>query len=384
MQRNKNNTYMKSLDVPETAGFVIIFGRRSTMGGISKQHWRTLSSGEEIELYTLRNSKGIETTITNYGGRVVTLKTPDRAGRFCDVVLGFDLLDGYLQKNPYFGAIVGRYANRIANGEFKLDGQTYKLACNDGPNALHGGLKGFDKVVWGAAEISTNKQPALQLRYVSKDGEEGYPGNLTVAVVYALTDQDELRIDFDAITDKDTVVNLTNHSYFDLSGEASGNILDYEITIDADRFTPVNTNLIPTGELRKVDGTPFDFRKPAPIGSRIDEKDEQLQLGIGYDHNYVLNRSSDELLLAARVLDPKSGRVLEVLTTEPGVQFYSGNHLDGTVKGKGGVVYKFRSGFCLETQHFPDSPNHPEFPSTLLRPGQRYKSSTVFKFSVES
>ena len=354
------------------------------MGGISKQHWRTLSSGEEIELYTLRNSKGIETTITNYGGRVVTLKTPDRAGRFCDVVLGFDLLDGYLQKNPYFGAIVGRYANRIANGEFKLDGQTYKLACNDGPNALHGGLKGFDKVVWGAAEISTNKQPALQLRYVSKDGEEGYPGNLTVAVAYALTDQDELRIDFDAITDKDTVVNLTNHSYFDLSGEASGNILHYEITIDADRFTPVNTNLIPTGELRKVDGTAFDFRKPAPIGSRIDEKDEQLQLGIGYDHNYVLNRSSDELLLAARVLDPKSGRVLEVLTTEPGVQFYSGNHLDGTVKGKGGVVYKFRSGFCLETQHFPDSPNHPEFPSTLLKPGQRHKSSTVFKFSVES
>jgi aldose 1-epimerase len=354
------------------------------MAGITKQHWRTLSSGEEIDLYTLRNPKGLEVTITNYGGRVVTLKTPDRTGRFCDVVLGFDLLDGYLQKNPYFGAIVGRYANRIANGEFTLGGQAYRLARNDGPNALHGGLKGFDKVMWRAAEISVDHQPALELKYLSKDGEEGYPGNLAVTVVYAVTGDDELRIDYAAATDKDTVLNLTNHSYFDLSGEAAGKILDCQVMIDADRFTPVNANLIPTGELRKVEGTPFDFREPVSIGARIDEKDEQLQLGLGYDHNYVLNRSGNELSLGARVVDPKSGRVVEVLTTEPGLQFYTGNHLDGTVTGKNGKVYEFRSGFCLETQHFPDSPNHPEFPSTLLRPGEQYRSTTVFKFSVES
>jgi aldose 1-epimerase len=351
---------------------------------MKKETWGTLPSGEQIELYTLRNSKGMEATITNYGGHLVTLKTPDRDGKFEDVVLGFDSLDGYLQKNPFFGALVGRYANRIANGRFTLDGKEYKLARNNGENALHGGLKGFDKVAWNAREIKTSEGPALELKYVSKGGEEGYPGTLSATVVYTLTDDDELKIDYSATTDKNTIINLTNHSYFDLTGQLAGNILKHRIMINADRFTPVNANLIPTGELKSVEGTPFDFRKPHEIGERINEKNQQLQYGAGYDHNFVLNRSGDGLSLAARVEDPKSGRVLEVLTTQPGVQFYTGNHLDGSVKGKGGTVYGFRSGFCLETQHFPDSPNQPKFPSTELKPGQRYHEITVFRFSVES
>ncbi len=347
------------------------------MSQITKQDWGQSLSGKPVYLYTLRNTKGTEAAITNFGGRLVTLKTADRDGSFDDVVLGFDDLGGYLRKNPYFGALVGRYANRIACGEFRLNGQTYHLARNNGENALHGGIEGFDKQAWESHEI---EGPALQLTYVSKDGEEGYPGTLTTTVTYTLTDENELKIDYSASTDKATVLNLTNHSYFDLSGQFAGEILQHQVTINADQFTPVNTHLIPTGELRKVEGTPFDFRKPMFIADRIDEDNEQLKLAWGYDHNFVLNGSG--LRLAARVYDPQSGRVLEVLTTQPGMQFYTGNHLDGTVTGKGGVAYKFRYGFCCETQSFPDSPNQPAFPSTTLEPGQEFRAQTIFRFSA--
>lgn len=353
------------------------------MGQIEKQHWGRTASGERVDLYTLRNSNGMEAAITNYGGRVVRFIVADRDGRFDDVVLGFDQLDRYFEKNPYFGALVGRYANRIANGEFRLNGKTYELARNNGPNALHGGLKGFDSVVWNARDVSAGDDARLELEYLSKDGEEGYPGNLKIRAIYSLNDENELRIDFEATTDKDTVVNLTNHSYFNLAGQRAGEILDHEVVIHADAFTPVNANLIPTGELGNVEGTPFDFRKPRAIGARIDGKDEQLQYGGGYDHNFVLRRGDGELSLAARVKDPKSGRVLEVRTTQPGMQFYTGNHLGAGIQGKEAAVYGFRSGFCLETQHFPDSPNQPKFPSTELKPGQRFRESTVFQFSVE-
>ncbi len=352
------------------------------MNALQKENWGKTEAGEEILLYTLRNASGIEVRITSYGGRVVSLKTPDRKGQFGDIVLGFDNLAGYLGKNPYFGALVGRYANRIANGEFQLNGTRYKLARNNGENSLHGGLKGFDKKVWDAHEITSGDDPALELSYFSANGEEGYPGNLHATVRYTLTSSNELHLDYSAITDQDTVLNLTNHSYFDLSGQGTGKILDYEVTIHADRFTPVNAHLIPTGELRPVGGTPFDFRKPMPIGSRINESDEQLKLAIGYDHNFVLNGTGKGPSLAARASDPQSGRVLEVLTTQPGVQFYTGNHLDGSVTGKNGKVYGFRSGICFETQHFPDSPNHPEFPSTELKAGQRYQETTIFRFST--
>jgi aldose 1-epimerase len=353
------------------------------MTEISKQHWGATADNMDVDLYTLRNQTGFEATITNYGGHLVTLRAADRNGRFDDVVLGFDSLDGYLQKNPFFGALVGRYANRIANGEFKLDGKTYHLARNSGGNSLHGGIKGFDKVVWRARPVETSHGPALQLTYVSKDGEEGYPGTLTATVVYSLKDSNELHIDYFATTDKDTVLNLTNHSYFDLSGQGRGSILDHVVVINASKFTPVNEHLIPTGELRSVENTPFDFRKPKRIGDRIDEKDQQMQYAMGYDHNYVLNRDSGGPSLAARISDLQSGRVMEVLTTQPGMQFYTGNHLDGSVKGKGGVVYGFRTGVCFETQHFPDSPNHPDFPSTELKPGDRFTAATIFRFSTK-
>lgn len=353
------------------------------MSAITKQAWGSVPSGEPIDLYTLRNSNGVEATIINYGGRLVTLKTPDRDGNFDDIVLGFDNLEGYLGQNPYFGAIVGRFANRIANGEFTLHGTTCKLARNNGPNALHGGLKGFDKAVWSATEIEGTDSPGLALRYLSKDGEEGYPGNLEVQVTYTLTETNQLRIEYQATTDKNTVLNLTNHSYFDLRGQAVGEILEHHVTIHADRFTPVNAHLIPTGELQRVEGTPFDFRQPIAIGARIDEKDEQLEYGEGYDHNFVLHQTGYGPLLAARVSDPKSGRVMEVWTTQPGVQFYTGNHLDGTIEGKGGIIYARRFAFCFETQHFPDAPNQPNFPSTELKPGERYQQTTIFEFSTE-
>jgi aldose 1-epimerase len=351
-------------------------------GGITHRPFGKVS-GKTVQLYTLRNSNGVEAAITNYGGIVVSLKTPDRNGNFADVVLGFDSLDGYTKEHPYFGAIVGRYGNRIAKGRFTLNGVEYKLAVNNGENALHGGLKGFDKVVWTPKEISSAEGPALELTYVSKDGEEGYPGTLTATVRYTLTSDNELRLDYTATTDKDTVVNLTNHSYFNLAGQGTGDILNHEIQIFADRFTPVDEGLIPTGELKSVAGTPFDFRQPHKIGERINAKDDQIQRGKGYDHNFVLNGRMGELHPAARVTEATSGRIMEVSTTQPGVQFYTGNFLDGSVKGKGGTAYQFRWGFCLETQHFPDSPNQPKFPSTVLKPGETYKSTTIYKFSAK-
>ncbi|MCC6393908.1 MAG: galactose mutarotase [Bryobacterales bacterium] len=346
---------------------------------IRKQPFGQTKNGESVELYTLTNRNGVETSITNYGGRVVTLKVPDRAGKFADVVLGFDTLDGYLGNSPYFGALIGRYGNRIGKAKFTLDGKEYKLAANNGPNALHGGVLGFDKVVWNG-EQGAGEEPSLKLNYLSKDGEEGYPGNLSVTVVYTLTDRNELKIDYAASTDKDTVLNLTNHSYFNLAGEGVGDILNHEIMINADRFTPIDSGLIPTGELRPVKGTPFDLTKPVAIGAHINDKDQQILFGKGYDHNFVLNGGG--LALAARVVEPKSGRVMEVLTTQPGVQFYTGNFLDGSVQGKGGKAYPHRSAFCLETQHFPDSPNKPDFPSVVLKPGEKFESTTVYRFTA--
>jgi aldose 1-epimerase len=349
---------------------------------MNRQAFGKTADGQAVDLYTLANKNGVEVKITNYGGIVTSWTAPDAQGRLDDIVLGFDTLDGYLKRHPYFGALVGRYGNRIAGGTFKLSGAEYKLARNNGENALHGGIKGFDKAVWDARDVSTAAGHALELKYSSKDGEEGYPGNLPVTVTYWLNDNNELRIDYVATTDKDTVVNLTNHSYFNLAGQGSGDILGHEVQIYADRFTPVNAGLIPTGELRSVEGTPFDFRKPVAIGARVEQPDEQLRFGNGYDHNFVLTSGGAALAPAARVREPKSGRVLEVFTTEPGVQFYIGNFLDGTLKGKGGRVYGRRHGFCLETQHFPDSPNQPHFPSTVLKPGERYASTTVYRVSA--
>ena len=356
--------------------------KKETASPMTKQNWGRNADGQ-IDLYTLKNSKGMEARITNYGGIVVSLTAPDRNGKYEDVVLGFDSLDGYLKTHPYFGAIVGRYGNRIAKGKFTLNGVEYTLATNNGPNALHGGIKGFDKQVWTAKDVSQGSVPALELTYVSKDKEEGYPGTLTATVVYTLTDNNELKIDYTATTDKDTVVNLTNHSYFNLGGPTSQeDITNHEITLNASRFTPVDATLIPTGELRQVADTPFDFREPTRIGARINETNEQLKFGGGFDHNFVLNGEQGVLSPAAKVTEPKSGRVMEVLTTEPGVQFYTGNFLDGTLTGKGNKVYKQRFGLCLETQHFPDSPNKPQFPSTVLKPDGTHRSTTVYRFSA--
>ena len=347
---------------------------------ITKKAFGKTREGESVDIYTLTNPSGMEARITNYGAILVSLKTPDRNGKLEDVVLGFDTLDGYLGEHPYFGSIVGRYGNRIAKGQFTLNGKQYKLATNNGPNALHGGIKGFNKKIWQAQQVGNS---AVKLTYLSKDGEEGYPGNLTVTVTYTLTDANQLRLEYTAATDKDTVINITNHSYFNLAGQGTGDVLGHRVMLNADRFTPVDSTLIPTGELRPVAGTPFDFRQPHAIGERIGATDQQIQFGGGYDHNWVLNGNMGTLRPAARVVEPKSGRVLEVQTTEPGVQFYTGNFLDGTIKGKGGKVYDKRYGFCLETQHFPNSPNEPKFPSPVLKAGQTYESTTVFKFSVE-
>jgi aldose 1-epimerase len=338
--------------------------------------------GSRVELYTLTNARGLEARCTNYGGIIVSLRVPDKHGRLDDVVLGFDKLQGYLDKEPYFGAIIGRYANRIARAGFTLGGVQYSLAANDGPNSLHGGDKGFDKVVWKAEPFENPIGVGLIFTYLSKDGEEGYPGNLNVKVSYTVTDQNELILDYEATTDKPTPVNLTQHTYFNLAGQGQGDILGHELTLNADRFTLVDKTLIPTGELRTVKNTPMDFTKPVMIGARINQNDDQLVLAHGYDHNFVINRTGPDPVFAARVREPGTGRVMEVYTTEPGVQFYSGNFLDGTITGKQGHVYQQRFGFCLETQHFPDSPNHPDFPSTILKPGQVYRSRTIYKFSV--
>ncbi|MCX6590695.1 MAG: galactose mutarotase [Acidobacteria bacterium] len=332
---------------------------------------------DRVTPYRLTNQAGMEVTLLNYGATLQSIKVPDRAGKLGDVLLGFDVLDGYKGTHPYFGAIVGRYGNRIAKGRFTLNGVEYKLATNDKTNHLHGGLKGFDKAFWRAREAGPN---AIEFTYVSADGEEGYPGTLTAKVTYTITEANELRIAYEASSDKGTVVNLTNHAYFNLAG--TGDILKHELLLKADRFTPVDAGLIPTGELRAVSGTPFDFTNATAVGARIAANDEQIKLGGGYDHNFVLTAgASAEPALAAQVYDPSSGRVLEVLTTEPGVQFYTGNFLDGTIKGKGGVSYGKNAALCLETQHFPDSPNQPSFPSAVLKGGSSYRSTTVFRFS---
>lgn len=349
---------------------------------IRKQPFGATAEKKTVDLYTLTNINGVEAGIMTYGGIVVSLKVPDRKGKLQEVTLGYDSLDGYLKNNtPYFGALIGRYGNRIGKGKFSLGGREFLLATNSGESHLHGGNRGFDKAVWKATEVRGQRSVGLKLDYLSPDGEEGYPGTLSVTAVYMLTNDNELKIDYSATTTKETVVNLTNHAYFNLAGD--GNILKHEVMINADRFTPISETFIPTGELRSVKGTPMDFIQPTAIGARINQKDEQLVRGNGYDHNWVLNRKDSSLSLAARVEEPASGRVLEVFTMEPGVQFYTGNFLDGTIKGKGGKVYQQRAGFCLETQHFPDSPNKPNFPSTILKPGQKYATTTVYKFSAK-
>lgn len=352
--------------------------------GLRMESFGKTADGQEVQLFTLTNKNGVEAKITDFGGIVVSIKTPDRKGQLEDIVLGYDSLDGYVTDKAYLGALVGRYANRIAKGEFKLNGVAYHIPLNDGPNVLHGGPDGFNKKVWTAKDTSTRSTPMLQLTYDSKDGENGFPGNLKVQVTYLLNSSNELRIDYLATTDKDTVLNLTNHAYFNLKGEGQGDILQHEVRLSANRFTPVDATLIPTGELKNVQGTPFDFRKSTAIGARINADDQQLKYGLGYDLNWVLNgMGTGQLVTAARVHEPSTGRVLEVLTDQPGIQFYSGNHLDGTIHGKGGKVYQQRAGFCLETQHYPDSPNHPAFPSTELKPGQQFQSTTVYKFAVD-
>jgi aldose 1-epimerase len=349
----------------------------NTMSG---QLFGKTSDGKDVYVYTLRNSGGMEARIMTYGGILISLNVPDKHGKSADVVLGYDSLSQYIANSPYFGALIGRYGNRIGKARFTLGGKEYSLAANDGPNTLHGGRKGFDKVVWSVDNADSKKGRSLALTYLSKDGEEGFPGNLSVEVIYTLTDNNELRIDYKATTDKPTVLNLTHHSYFNLAGAGNSNILDEVLSIEADRFTPVDSTLIPTGVLEPVRGTPMDFTAPTPIGKRINENNPQLKYAGGYDFNWVLNKKDNTLTLAARVQDPTSGRVMEVFTTEPGIQFYSGNFLNGTTVGKGGKKYEHRFGFCLETQHYPDSPNKPGFPSTELDPGQTYTSTTIYRF----
>ncbi|WP_224998462.1 aldose epimerase family protein [Cesiribacter sp. SM1] len=350
---------------------------------IEKVDFGTTKEGTPVDLYVLTNSHGVVAKITNYGGIVTSLILPDKNGKMEDVVLGFDSLSGYLQDDvPYFGAIIGRYGNRIAGGKFSLDGQEYTLAQNNGPNTLHGGLKGFDKRVWQAEEMRSEDGVGVKMHYLSPDGEEGYPGNLSVDVVYTLTDNNELIIEYSATTDKPTVVNLTNHSYFNFTGNTKRDILDHKVMIKADKFVPVDEDLIPTGQLQDVKGTPMDFTNAARVGQSINADHEQIKLGRGYDHTWVLGEPG-QMKLAATVYEPATGRYMETHTTEPGVQFYTGNFLNGQMVGKGGVTYDYRYGLCLETQHLPDSPNQPQFPSVALRPGETYSAKTVYKFAVK-
>jgi aldose 1-epimerase len=343
--------------------------------------------GTPVSVYTLRNSHGMEARITNYGGILLSLKVPDKNGKFADVTLGHDSLSAYIPNSPYFGALIGRYGNRVGGAKFMLDGKTYTLPANNGPNTLHGGLKGFDKVVWKVTEPKSAREASLTLTYVSRDGEEGFPGTLTTTVVYEVTEKNELGISYIATTDKPTVVNLTQHAYFNLAGEGTGSILHHTISLYADHFVPCDTNLIPSGELRPVKGTPMDFLTPHQIGERINADYDQLKFGPGgYDHCWVLNRKDKKgktLELAAHVTEETSGRVMDVWTTEPAIQFYTGNFLDGSLKGKSGRTYEIRNGFCLETEHYPDSPNKPAFPTTVLRPGQTLRSKTVYTFSAK-
>ena len=345
-----------------------------------------VSDFDNIKLYTLTNDDGVKVKVTNYGAIITSIIVPDGNGKMGDIALGYNRVEDYINAvdKPYFGAIVGRYGNRISKGKFTIDGETYTLAVNNGENHLHGGVIGFDKVVWDAKPIDGADFTGLELSYLAKDREEGYPGNLKVKVTYKLNGNNELIVDYYAVTDKATPVNLTQHTYFNLKGEGEGTILGHEIMINAKKYTPVDEGLIPTGELAAVAGTPFDFTVPKPIGQDVEQDHQQLQFGLGYDHNFVLDKADGELTLAAKVHEPSSGRTLEIHTTEPGIQFYCGNFLDGRLKGKSGKTYVHRGGFCLETQHYPDSPNQPKFPSTILKPGDEYKTTTVFKFRAES
>jgi aldose 1-epimerase len=384
---------MKNIARCFCAGLAALLGGAASIGASFSQpetpvkSFGSLPDGRQTHLYTLENARGFRADISDFGGIVVNLFVPDKNGRLADVSLGFDNAPQYLKESPYFGALIGRYGNRIASGQFTLDGQTYTLATNNAPGgipcSLHGGKVGFDKVLWTAQPTVRDGNPTLVLTYVSRDGEEGYPGNLTAEVTYTVTPQNELRIDYQATTDRATPVNLTNHTYFNLQGEGEGTVLDHVLTLRASRTTPVNAGLIPTGEIVPVAGTPLDFTSPHAIGERIGAENEQLHFAGGYDHNWVLDKPPGELALAATVYEPKSGRVMEVLTTEPGVQFYSGNFLDGSLTGKSGKKYPKRGGLCLETQHFPDSPNHPNFPSTILRPGETLRSTTVYRFGAK-
>jgi len=392
-----NSSLPRSMLLSRTAIFFVVMTTvLSGCGGtpqappadVEQSLFGVTAEGDSAQLYTLENENGMTMSVTNYGGIITALRVPDREGQLEDVVLGFDSLagyrsDAYAAANPYFGALIGRYGNRIADGEFALDGETYSLATNNGPNHLHGGEEGFDKVFWQVDPIQRDGEIGLELTHTSPDGHGGYPGRLDITVTYTLTNDNELVVDYRATTTEATPVNLTQHSYFNLDGHADGSILDHRLMINAESFTPVDSTLIPTGEFRSVAGTPFDFRNPTPIGARIDVENRQLGIAGGYDHNFVLARQDrDSLHLAARVYDPDSGREMDVLTTEPGLQFYSGNFLDGSLTGKGGATYPRRSGFALETQHFPNSPNEPGFPSTILQPDETYSTRTVYRFSI--
>ena len=378
---------MDRLNIAIASTAVLLCGSPALAGGaqmIEKKPFGKTAAGQEIDLYTLRNGK-VEVSIATWGATVTSIRVPDRGGALADVVLGFDTLAPYLATHPFFGVVVGRYANRIGQGRFTLDHKEYRLTINNGKNQLHGGPEGFYRKVWKAEEVDAKDGPAVKLTYVSPDGEEGYPGTMTASVTYTLTGDGALRMDYAAATDKPTVVNLTNHAYFNLAGQGEGEILAHELMVHAGRYTPVDETSIPTGELRSVASTPFDFRKPMALGARIGADDAQLVIGKGYDHNFVLDGGvTRKPRLVASMHDPKSGRVLEILTTEPGLQLYSGNFLDGTLKGKNGKVYGHRQGFCLETQHYPDSPNHPSFPPVVLRPGKHYQSTTLYRFTTDA
>ena len=356
--------------------------KESMKPSVKKDSFGKLADGTPVDSYTLTNKNGVEVKITNYGATITSIKVPDRSGKFDDVTLGYDSIDGYLAKNPHLGAVAGRFANRIAKGEFNLNGKAYKLAKNNGENHLHGGPKGFYQAMWTATPIESGDTVGVTLKYLSKDGEEGYPGNLDVTVTYTLNGENALKIGYAATTDKDTILNLTNHSYFNLAGAGNGDILGHQLKINSEQITPVDSTMIPTGDVKPVAGTPFDFSKLTAIGARINDQDEQLILGKGYDHNFILNVNNTLATPAAEVYEPTTGRVMDVFTNQPGVQLYTGNFLDGTITGKGGKVYKQRYGFCLETQHYPDSPNKPNFPTVVLKPGQQFDSTTIFKFST--
>lgn len=382
---------MKKSSYKYLISFFLIFGffaitsceeKGKSKMNIEKKTFGEIAEGIEAEIYKVTNMNGVSMSVTNYGGIITELKVPDKNGNMIDIVLGYDKVEDYIKESPYFGATIGRYGNRIAKGKFTLNNTEYILASNDGSNHLHGGVKGFDKVLWDLEVFQKETELGVVMKYTSKDGEEGYPGNLDVTVIYTLTDNNELKIDYLATTDKPTICNLTNHSYFNFKDAGGSTILDHELQILADKYTPIDSTSIPLGELMPVDGTPFDFREPKKIGRDINEENEQIKNGIGYDHNFVLNGKIGDLRLAARVVEYTSGIIMEIFTEEPGIQFYSGNFLDGSLTGKNGTIYHKRSGFCIETQHFPDSPNQPDWPTTTLNPGETYKTSTIHKFSV--